>query len=75
MLPLDNAEQVERVLGRMWLVCIDEYNAKTDREQAKIKRLLTEKDVQIRKMRSDQYTTTPRPCPLATARADTSALR
>ena len=36
---MDNAEQVERVLGRMWLVCIDEYNAKTDREQAKIKRL------------------------------------
>ena len=27
---MDNAEQVERVLGRMWLVCIDEYNAKTD---------------------------------------------
>ena len=46
----------------MWLVCIDEYNAKTDREQAKIKRLLTEKDVQIRKMRSDQYTMTPRLC-------------
>ena len=59
---MDNAEQVERVLGRMWLVCIDEYNAKTDREQAKIKRLLTEKDVQIRKMRSDQYTLTPRLC-------------
>ena len=59
---MDNAEQVERVLGRMWLVCIDEYNAKTDREQAKIKRLLTEKDVQIRKMRSDQYTMTPRLC-------------
>ena len=59
---MDNAEQVERVLGRMWLVCIDEYNAKTDREQAKIKRLLTEKDVQVRKMRSDQYTMTPRLC-------------
>ena len=59
---MDNAEQVERVLGRMWLVCIDEYNAKTDREQAKIKRLLTEKDVQMRKMRSDQYTMTPRLC-------------
>ena len=59
---MDNAEQVERVLGRMWLVCIDEYNAKTDREQAKIKRLLTEKDVQIRKMRSDKYTMTPRLC-------------
>ena len=59
---MDNAEQVERVLGRMWLVCIDEYNAKTEREQAKIKRLLTEKDVQIRKMRSDQYTMTPRLC-------------
>ena len=59
---MDNAEQVERVLGRMWLVNIDEYNAKTDREQAKIKRLLTEKDVQIRKMRSDQYTMTPRLC-------------
>ena len=59
---MDNAEQVERVLGRMSLVCIDEYNAKTDREQATIKRLLTEKDVQIRKMRSDQYTMTPRLC-------------
>ena len=59
---MDNAEQVERVLGRMWLVCIDEYNAKTDREQAKIKRILTEKDVQIRKMRSDQYTMMPRLC-------------
>ena len=59
---MDNAEQVERVLGRMWIVCIDEYNAKTDREQAKIKRLLTEKDVQVRRMRSDQYTMTPRLC-------------
>ena len=59
---MDNAEQVERVLGRMWLVCIDEYNAKTAREQAKIKRILTEKDVQIRKMRSDQYTMMPRLC-------------
>lgn len=26
---MDNAEQVERVLGRMWLVNIDEYDAKT----------------------------------------------
>ena len=59
---MDNAEQVERVLGRMWLVNIDEYNAKTEREQAKIKRLLTEKDVQTRKMRSDQYTLKPRLC-------------
>jgi len=59
---MDNAEQVERVLGRMWLVCIDEYNAKTAREQAKIKRVLTEKDVQVRKMRSDQYTMKPRLC-------------
>ena len=59
---MDNAEQVERVLGRMWLVCIDEYNAKTDREQAKVKRLLTEKDVQIRRMRSEHYTMTPRLC-------------
>ena len=59
---MDNAEQVERVLGRMWLVNIDEYDSKTPREQAKIKRLLTEKDVQIRKMRSDQYTKTPRLC-------------
>ena len=59
---MDNAEQVERVLGRMWLVNIDEYNAKTEREQAKIKRLLTEKDVQVRKMRSDQYTMKPRLC-------------
>ena len=57
---LDNAEQVERMLGRMLLVNIDEYNAKTDREQAKIKRVLTEKDVQTRKMRSDQYVMLPR---------------
>ena len=57
---LDNAEQVERMLGRMLLVNIDEYNAKTDREQAKIKRVLTEKDVQTRKMRSDQYELRPR---------------
>ena len=57
---LDNAEQVERMLGRMLLVNIDEYNAKTDREQAKIKRVLTEKDVQTRKMRSDQYVLLPR---------------
>ena len=59
---MDNAEQVERVLGRMWLVCIDEYNAKTPREQAKIKRLLTEKDVQVRRMRSDHYKSTARLC-------------
>jgi len=52
---LDNAEQVERMLCRMALVNIDEYNAKTDREQAKIKRILTERDVQVRRMRSDQY--------------------
>lgn len=57
---LDNAEQVERMLSRMLLVNIDEYNAKTDREQAKIKRVLTEKDVQTRKMRSDQYELRPR---------------
>lgn len=59
---MDNAEQVERVLGRMWLVNIDEYDSKTEREQAKIKRLLTEKDVQVRHMRSEQYTMTPRLC-------------
>ena len=52
---LDNAEQVERMLSRMLLVNIDEYNAKTDREQAKIKRVVTEKDIQTRRMRSDQY--------------------
>jgi predicted P-loop ATPase len=57
---LDSAEQVERMLGRMLLVNIDEYNAKTAREQAKIKRILTEKDVQSRKMRSDQYVLLPR---------------
>jgi len=57
---MDNAEQVERMLGRMALVNIDEYNAKTDREQARIKRILTEKDVQVRRMRSDQYVMTPR---------------
>ena len=59
---MDNAEQVERVLGRMWLVNIDEYDSKTQGEQAKIKRLLTEKDVQTRRMRSEQYTLTPRLC-------------
>jgi predicted P-loop ATPase len=57
---LDNAEQVERMLGRMALVNIDEYNAKTEREQAKIKRVLTERDVQTRRMRSDQYQLLPR---------------
>ena len=57
---LDNAEQVERMLSRMLLVNIDEYNAKTAREQAKIKRVLTEKNVQTRKMRSDQYVLLPR---------------
>ena len=57
---LDAAEQVERMLCRMLLVNIDEYNAKTDREQAKIKRILTEKDVQTRRMRSDQYELRPR---------------
>ena len=59
---MDNAEQVERVLGRMWLVNIDEYDSKKPNEQAKIKRLLTEKNVQVRRMRSDQYTMTPRLC-------------
>lgn len=57
---LDNAEQVERMLSRMLLVNIDEYNAKTDREQAKIKRVVTEKDIQTRRMRSDQYVMRPR---------------
>ena len=57
---LDSAEQVERMISRMLLVNIDEYNAKTDREQAKIKRILTERDVQTRKMRSDQYVMLPR---------------
>ena len=57
---LDSAEQVERMLGRMLLVNIDEYNAKTVREQARIKRVLTEKDVQTRRMRSDQYVMLPR---------------
>ena len=52
---LDNAEQVERMLCRMALVNIDEYNAKTDREQAKIKRILSEHTVQVRRMRSEQY--------------------
>ena len=57
---MDNAEQVERVLARMALVNIDEYNAKTEREQAKIKRILAEKHVQVRRMRSDQYVRTDR---------------
>ena len=59
---MDSAEQVERVLARMWLVCIDEYNAKTPREQARIKRLLTEKDVQVRRPRSEEYRLVPRLC-------------
>ncbi len=59
---MDSAEQVERVLCRMLLVNIDEYNAKTPREQAKIKRLLTEHDVQMRRPRSAAYTLTPRLC-------------
>jgi len=71
---LDNAEQVERVLGRMWLVNIDEYDSKTQREQAKIKRLLTENEVQTRKMRSDQYTLTPRLCSFIATTNDLSPL-
>ena len=71
---LDNAEQVERVLGRMWLVNIDEYDSKTQREQAKIKRLLTENEVQTRKMRSDQYTLTPRLCSFIATTNDMSPL-
>ena len=71
---MDNAEQVERVLGRMWLVNIDEYDSKTQREQAKIKRLLTEKEVQVRKMRSDQYTMTPRLCSSIATTIDTTPL-
>ena len=71
---MDNAEQVERVLGRMALVNIDEYNAKTDREQAKIKRLLTERDVQVRKMRSDQYTLTARLCSFIATTTDMQPL-
>ena len=71
---MENAEQVERVLGRMWLVNIDEYDSKTPREQAKIKRLLTEKEVQVRKMRSDQYTMTPRLCSFIATTNDPSPL-
>ena len=71
---MDNAEQVERVLGRMALVNIDEYNAKTDREQAKIKRLLTERDVQVRAMRSDQYMLTSRLCSFIATTNDTQPL-
>ena len=71
---MDNAEQVERVLGRMWLVNIDEYDSKTQREQAKIKRLLTEKDVQVRRMRSEQYTMTPRLCSFIATTNDTTPL-
>jgi hypothetical protein len=71
---MDNAEQVERVLGRMWLVNIDEYDSKTQREQARIKRLLTEKEVQTRKMRSDQYTLTPRLCSFIATTNDPSPL-
>ena len=52
---LDNAEQVERTLCRMALVNIDEFNAKTEREQAKVKRILSEHNVQMRHMRSEHY--------------------
>ena len=62
------------ILGRMWLVNIDEYDAKTQREQAKIKRLLTENEVQTRKMRSDQYTLTPRLCSFIATTNDRSPL-
>ena len=73
---MENAEQVERVLGRMWLVCIDEYNAKTEREQAKIKRLLTEKDVQYPAFaHSSPPLTTAPPCPVRTAVVATCAWR
>ena len=58
----------------MWLVNIDEYDSKTQREQAKIKRLLTENEVQTRKMRSDQYTLTPRLCSFIATTNDTSPL-
>ena len=71
---MDNSEQVERVLGRMALVNIDEYNAKTEREQAKIKRLLTERDVQVRRMRSDQYQLTCRLCSFIATTNDTQPL-
>ena len=71
---MDNAEQAERVLGRMALVNIDEYNAKTDREQAKIKRLLTEHSVQVRAMRSEQYTLTSRLCSFIATTNDTQPL-
>ena len=71
---LDNAEQVERMLGRMLLVNIDEYNAKTAREQAKIKRILTEKDVQTRRMRSDQYVMQPRMASFIATTNDTQPL-
>ena len=71
---MENSEQVERVLGRMALVNIDEYNAKTGREQAKIKRLLTEREVQVRRMRSDQYTLTSRLCSFIATTNDTQPL-
>ena len=71
---LDSAEQVERMLGRMLLVNIDEYNAKTEREQAKIKRVLTERDVQTRKMRSDQYLMRPRMASFIATTNDTQPL-
>ena len=71
---MQNAEQVERVLGRMWLVNIDEYDSKTPREQAKIKRLLTENEVQTRKMRSEQYTLTPRLCSFIATTNDVTPL-
>jgi len=71
---MDSAEQVERVLARMWLVCVDEYNAKTPREQAKIKRLLTEKDVQVRRPRSDEYRLVPRLASFIATTNDTTPL-
>ena len=71
---LDNAEQVERMLARMLLVNIDEYNAKSEREQAKIKRVLSEKDVQTRRMRSDQYVMLQRTASFIATTNDTQPL-
>ena len=52
---MESSEQVERMLCRMALVNIDEYNAKTNHEQARIKRILTEREIQVRQMRSSKY--------------------
>lgn len=57
---MTNSEQVERMMGSMLLVNLDEYDSKTPREVAKIKKLLTEKNLQIRHQHQETYEQIPR---------------